>query len=109
VIGATALLVCFAFSTGLAWIAGGKIAPLYRGRFALGVGIGESFGAVLAANYIAHYPGNVKKCILVSPGELYARKWENKHRGWPRDRVSQEKLQMMKSALLPYFFRFAFG
>ena len=54
---------------------------------------------------MAHYPGNVGKCILVSPGELYHREWENKHRGWPRDRVSQEKLQMMKSVLRPHFFR----
>jgi proline iminopeptidase len=241
VISIVALLVCLAFSTGLAWIAGGKIAPSHRGRFALGVGfgivllvilisyftvfkplvppaeikapfvpdyvqywdlptgshiayrkipalqqsgkepviflhggpgagfvavkpvadavsplarqgydvyiydqiggglsgrlpnireyslarhmtdldwirkqikaekvilIGESFGAVLAANYIAHYPTNVEKCILVSPGVLYDREWENKHRGLPRDRVSQEKLQMMKSALLPHFFRY---
>lgn len=68
--------------------------------------IGESFGAVLAVNYLAHYPGKVEKCILVSPGELYAREWENKHRGWPRDRVSQERLQMMRSDLLPHYFRY---
>jgi pimeloyl-ACP methyl ester carboxylesterase len=68
--------------------------------------IGESFGAILAVNYMAHYPGKVEKCILVSPGELYHREWENKHRGWPRDRVSQERLQMMKSTLMPHFFRY---
>lgn len=241
VISAAALLVCLVFSSGLAWIAGGKIAPSHRGRFALGVGIGtsllviiisyftvfkplvppaeikaplvpdyvqywdlptgshiayrkipalqqshkepviflhggpgagfvalepvadavsplarqgydvyiydqiggglsdrlpnireysmarhmtdldcirkqikaekiiligESFGAELAINYIAHYPGNVEKCILVSPGELNHREWENKHRGWPRDRLSQERLQMMKSTLLPHAFRY---
>jgi pimeloyl-ACP methyl ester carboxylesterase len=55
---------------------------------------------------MAHYPGNVEKCILVSPGELNHREWENKHRGWPRDQVSQERLQMMKSALGPHFFRY---
>jgi len=68
--------------------------------------IGESFGAILAVNYMAHYPGKVEKCILVSPGQLYHREWENKHRGWPRDRVSQERLQMMRSDLLPHFFRY---
>jgi proline iminopeptidase len=68
--------------------------------------IGESFGARLAVNYMAHYPGKVEKCILVSPGEIKPREWENKHRGWPRDRVSQEKLQMMKSDLRPHFFRY---
>jgi pimeloyl-ACP methyl ester carboxylesterase len=242
VISAAALLVCLGFSTGLAWIAGGKIIPSYRGRFALGIGfgtsllvifisyftvfkplvlpaemkaplvpnyvrywdlstgshiayrqipalqpsrpdpviflhggpgggyvafeqvadalsplvregydvyiydqiggglsgrltnireysldrhitdldyirkqikaekmilIGESFGGVLAVNYIARYPGNVEKSILISPGELYTRGWENKHRGWPRDRVSQKKLQMMKSYLISHLPRYA--
>ena len=69
--------------------------------------IGESFGGVLAVNYIARYPGNVEKSILISPGELYAREWENKHRGWPRDRVSQKKLQMMKFFLISHLPRYA--
>jgi proline iminopeptidase len=68
--------------------------------------IGESFGAILATNYIAQYPMKVEKCVLVSPGELYAREWKNKHRGFPRDRVSPKRLQMMKSTLSPHLFRY---
>ncbi len=70
--------------------------------------IGESFGAVLAANYIDHYPGKVKKCIIVSPGELNAVEWKDKPRGFPRDRISRKKQAEMKSALKSHLPRYLF-
>ena len=65
VISIVALLVCLAFSTGLAWIAGGKTAPSYRGRFALGIGFGTSLLVIFISYFTVFKP-------LVPPAEIKA-------------------------------------
>jgi proline iminopeptidase len=60
--------------------------------------IGESFGGVLAAHYTAHYPENVGKVVLISPGEI-SRDAPEEERGNIRDRASEETLQEFSSLL----------
>lgn len=61
--------------------------------------VGESNGAVLAAHYTALYPVNVKKLVLISPGELISQEWDNKSTGSIKDRASQETLQKFDDLL----------
>ncbi len=61
--------------------------------------IGESFGGVLAAHYTAHYPENIEKIVLISPGEIASQEWERKKRGDIRDRASEETLQEFRDLL----------
>ncbi len=60
--------------------------------------IGESFGGVLAAHYTAHYPENVDKVVLISPGEIF-RDATEEEKGNIRDRASEETLQEFKNLL----------
>lgn len=55
--------------------------------------VGESHGGVLAAHYAAEYPKNVKRLVLISPGELISQEWDDKSSGSIKDRASQEILQ----------------
>ena len=55
--------------------------------------IGESHGGVLAAHYTALYPLNVKKLVLISPGELISQEWDDESTGSIKDKVSPETLQ----------------
>jgi proline iminopeptidase len=64
--------------------------------------IGESFGGVLAAHYAAHYPENVEKIVLISPGEIASQEWERKDRGDIRDRATEETLEEFRGLLLNY-------
>ena len=62
--------------------------------------IGESFGGVLAAHYTAHYPENIEKIVLISPGEIASQEWERKERGDIRDRASEETLEEFRDLLI---------
>jgi proline iminopeptidase len=62
--------------------------------------IGESFGGVLAAHYAAHYPENIEKVVLISPGEIASQEWERKERGDIRDRASEETLEEFRNLLI---------
>ncbi len=55
--------------------------------------VGESNGGVLAAHYTALYPLNVKKLVLISPGELISQEWDDESTGSIKDRASPETLQ----------------
>jgi proline iminopeptidase len=55
--------------------------------------VGESHGGVLATHYAAEYPKNVKRLVLISPGELISQEWDDKSSGSIKDRASQEILQ----------------
>ena len=61
--------------------------------------IGESHGGVLAAHYAALYPENVKRVVLISPGELLSQDWDEKSSGNIKDRASQETLQKIGDLL----------
>ena len=63
--------------------------------------IGESWGGELATHYVAGYPENVKKLILVSPGELYPQEWGDTDPCDLKGRASEEKLQEFNSLLGP--------
>lgn len=64
--------------------------------------IGESFGGVLAAHYAAHYPENIEKTVLISPGELVSQEWDNKERGDIRDRASEETVDEFRDLLINF-------
>ena len=51
--------------------------------------IGESHGGVLAAHYAAHFPENLDKLVLISPGELISGEWDEESSGNIRDRASE--------------------
>ena len=55
--------------------------------------IGESNGGVIAAHYAAAYPENVKRLVLISPGELLSQEWDEESAGSIKDRASPETLQ----------------
>ncbi len=55
--------------------------------------IGESHGGRLAAHYAAAYPGNVKKLVLISPGELISQEWDEESSGNIKDKASPETLK----------------
>jgi len=55
--------------------------------------IGESHGGRLAAHYTALYPENVKRLVLISPGEVMSQEWDDESSGNIKDRASQEALQ----------------
>ena len=61
--------------------------------------IGESNGGVLAAHYAAAYPENVKRLVLISPGELLSQEWDDESRGSIKDRASSETLQKFDELL----------
>lgn len=61
--------------------------------------VGESNGAVLAAHYTALYPVNVKKLVLISPGELISQEWDHKSTGSIKDRASPETVQEFNNLL----------
>jgi len=55
--------------------------------------VGESHGGRLAAHYAAAYPENVKRLVLISPGELLSQEWDDDSGGSIKDRASPETLQ----------------
>jgi pimeloyl-ACP methyl ester carboxylesterase len=61
--------------------------------------VGESHGGVLAAHYTALYPLNVKKLVLISPGELISQEWDDESTGKIKDRVSPDALQRFDDLL----------
>ena len=61
--------------------------------------VGESNGGVLAAHYAALYPENVKRFVLISPGELLSQEWDDESTGHIKDRASQETLQKFDDLL----------
>lgn len=61
--------------------------------------VGESNGGILAAHYAALYPENVKRLVLISPGELIFHEWDDKSSGNIKDRASQETLQKFDDLL----------
>ena len=61
--------------------------------------IGESHGGVLAAHYAAAYPENVKKLVLISPGELLSQEWDDESAGNIKDRASPETLRKFDELL----------
>lgn len=63
--------------------------------------IGESWGGELATHYVVHYPENVKKLILVSPGELNPEEWGETEPCDLKGRVSEERRQEFNSVLGP--------
>lgn len=68
--------------------------------------IGESFGGVLAAHYAAHYPENIEKIVLISPGEIVSQEWDTNERGDIRDRASEETLGEFRDLLINFQFLF---
>lgn len=55
--------------------------------------IGESHGGELAAHYAAGYPENIKRLVLISPGELLYQEWDDESSGSIKERASPEILQ----------------
>jgi proline iminopeptidase len=55
--------------------------------------IGSSWGATLAAAYMAKHPERVARAVMVSPGTLWAPAWEERTKGELWDRVPQEGLE----------------
>jgi len=55
--------------------------------------VGESHGGRLAAHYAASYPENVKRLVLISPGELISQEWDEESSGIIKDKASPETLQ----------------
>jgi len=50
--------------------------------------LGSSFGATLAANYMAKYPSHVSKAVFFSPGPIYLPEWLNKSDGNIDDKMT---------------------
>ncbi|TDD93038.1 alpha/beta fold hydrolase [Actinomadura rubrisoli] len=50
--------------------------------------VGSSWGATLAAQYLAAHPGGVARMVLVSPGALWAPEWEKSGEGELWDRLT---------------------
>jgi pimeloyl-ACP methyl ester carboxylesterase len=61
--------------------------------------IGESNGGVLSAHYAAAYPENVKRLVLISPGELLSQEWDDESSGNIKDSASPETLQKFDDLL----------
>lgn len=61
--------------------------------------IGESFGGTLAAHYAAAHPENVKRMVLISPGELLFQEWDDDTHGSIKDRATQETRQKYKDLI----------
>ena len=61
--------------------------------------VGESNGGVITAHYAAKYPDNVKKLVLISPGELLSQEWDDESSGIIKDRASPETLQKFDELL----------
>ncbi|MFI9557218.1 alpha/beta fold hydrolase [Nonomuraea endophytica] len=50
--------------------------------------VGASWGATLAAEYLARHPGNVAKAVFVSPGALWTPEWDDAEAGQLWDRLT---------------------
>lgn len=61
--------------------------------------VGESHGGQLAAHYTALYPENVKRLVLISPGELISQEWDDESSGSIKDRASPEMLRKLDDLL----------
>jgi len=61
--------------------------------------VGESHGGRLAAHYAASYPENVKKLVLISPGELISQEWDDESSGSIKDSSTPEVLQKFDDLL----------
>jgi len=61
--------------------------------------VGESHGGVLAAHYAAAYPENVKRLVLISPGELISQEWDDERSGNIKDSAAPEILQKFDEQL----------
>ncbi len=61
--------------------------------------IGESNGGVLSAHYAAAYPENVKRLVLISPGELLSQEWDDESSGNIKDSAPPETLQKFDDLL----------
>ncbi|MGJ5895000.1 alpha/beta fold hydrolase [Streptomyces niveiscabiei] len=52
--------------------------------------MGASWGATLAAEYLAEHPGHVERMVLTSPGVLWAPAWKDRDEGDIWDRLTPE-------------------
>lgn len=59
--------------------------------------IGESWGAQLAAHYVAVHPGRVDKLVLVYPGALYDRDWGDRE---PCDLIGRAPAEIREQFVL---------
>ncbi|WP_157247160.1 alpha/beta fold hydrolase [Nonomuraea typhae] len=50
--------------------------------------VGASWGATLAAEYLARHPGHVAKVVFVSPGALWTPEWSDEEAGQLWDRLT---------------------
>lgn len=57
--------------------------------------VGSSWGATLAAHYMAAHPGKVEKAVFTSPGALWAPEWEKKGEGDIWDRLTPRQRKRM--------------
>lgn len=67
--------------------------------------IGDSHGATLAANYMARFPGNVKKLILTSPGSIDPCNWDHDRSAVPQvspDFISWTKYNLTQKSVKYY-------
>ncbi|WKX06958.1 alpha/beta fold hydrolase [Streptomyces sp. NL15-2K] len=55
--------------------------------------LGASWGATLAAEYLAAHPGRVARMVLTSPGVLWAPAWKDRSEGDIWDRLTPEQQQ----------------
>ncbi|MFI0445461.1 alpha/beta fold hydrolase [Actinomadura sp. 6N118] len=57
--------------------------------------VGSSWGATLAAHYMASHPANVAKVVFTSPGALWSPAWEKKGEGDIWDRLTPQQRSRM--------------
>ncbi|WP_433137121.1 alpha/beta fold hydrolase [Actinomadura nitritigenes] len=57
--------------------------------------VGSSWGATLAASYMAAHPGNVAKAVFTSPGALWAPEWAKSGEGDIWDRLTPRQRERM--------------
>ncbi|WP_242882379.1 alpha/beta fold hydrolase [Actinomadura litoris] len=76
-----------------------QVADLEAIRRRIGAGrlilAGSSWGATLAAAYLAAHPGSVARVVFTSPGALWAREWERSGEGEIWDRLSPAQRERM--------------
>jgi len=63
--------------------------------------VGKSWGAHLVSRYVAGYPENVARGVLVSPGPLYPGEWKDRDAGSAMDRLPKEKRDAFYRLLTP--------
>ncbi|MEL7198204.1 MAG: alpha/beta hydrolase [Pseudomonadota bacterium] len=61
--------------------------------------IGSSWGATLAANYIAKYPNDVAQAIFSGPGPIYRPDWTETSEGNLDEKMSPEQKRQFDSAI----------